>query len=119
MPNAATHKLGAALAIGGISAYTEQQQGKNTPTPLVHASLAACFGTLPDSIEPAYHPNHRQFFHSLAFAGLLGYGLYRLYQWETDDELQKLLKTLGLIAGGAYLIHLAMDATTAKSLPII
>lgn len=119
MPNAAAHQLGAALVIGGISVASEQQKDQNTSAPLAHGTVAACLGTLPDILEPACHPNHRQFFHSLAFAGLLGFGLYRLYQWEPYDEPQKALKTLGLIAGGAFLVHLAMDATTAKSLPVI
>jgi inner membrane protein len=119
MPNAAAHQLGAALVIGGISVASEQQKDQKTAAPLAHSMLAASLGTLPDVLEPAYHPNHRQFFHSVVFAGLLGYGLYRLYQWEPDKEHQKVLKTLGFIAGGAFLVHLAMDATTAKSLPII
>jgi hypothetical protein len=119
MPNGTVHRAGAALTIGGISAYLEQQKGKNTLTPWMHAILAACFGTLPDVFEPAFHPNHRQFFHSLTFAVLLGSGLYRLQRWEVDDEVWKFLKSLGLVAGGAYLVHLIMDSTTAKSLPII
>lgn len=119
MPNAIVHRTGAALAIGGVSAYSEKKNGEITATPLAHASLGWLLGTLPDVIEPACHPNHRQFFHSFAFAGMLGYGLYQLSQWETEDEFKKLVKTLGLIAGSAYLVHLLMDATTPKSLPII
>jgi membrane-bound metal-dependent hydrolase YbcI (DUF457 family) len=119
MPNAATHRIGAALAIGGISAYAEKKNGENSPKPITHAVLAAVLGTIPDCIEPALHPNHRQFFHSIAFAGLLGIGLYKLHQWETEDKIHQFIKTIGLIAGGAYLVHLAMDATTTKSLPII
>ena len=119
MPNAAAHRLCAALAIGSLSTHAENRKGEYTAKPLAHATLAAIFATLPDLIEPACHPNHRRFFHSVVFAAVLGHGLYRLNQWETHDDLQKLLKTLGLIAGGAYLIHLAMDATTAKSLPLV
>ena len=119
MPSAVAHRLGAAVTIGGLSVYAERKNGENTVAPLAHAAAAAALGTLPDVIEPACHPNHRRFFHSLAFAGLLGYGLYRLYQWKTEDEFQEFIKLLGLIAGGAYLVHLAMDATTTKSLPVI
>lgn len=118
MPNATTHRAAAAAVVGGVSAYREYIDGKNTGSPLAHALLAWLLGTLPDHIEPAYHPNHRQFFHSWACAGLLGYGFYRLSQWETENEIQKLLKTLGLVGGGAYLTHLLMDATTTKSLPL-
>lgn len=119
MPNATAHRLGAALSIYGLSAYAEHKNGENTAAPLAHATVAGMLGTLPDVLEPAIHPHHRQFFHSLTFAALLGYGLHRLYRWETETELQQALKTLGLIAGGAYLVHLLMDATTAKSLPVI
>jgi len=119
MSNAAAHRLGAALTIGGISAYVENKNGENTAKPLAHATLAGILGTLPDLLEPASHPNHRKSFHSVAFAGLLNYGLYWLQQWETEDDFQALAKTVGLIAGGAYLVHLAMDATTPKSLPLI
>ena len=119
MPNATAHRLGAALAIGGISAYVENKNGENTAAPLVHATFAGILGTLPDLLEPASHPNHRKTLHSVAFAGLLSYGLYRLQQWETEDDFQAMVKTLGLIAGGAYLVHLAMDATTPRSLPLI
>ena len=119
MANATAHRLGAAITIAGLSTYVEHKNGKHSPAPLAHGTLAGMLGTLPDLIEPACHPNHRRFFHSLTFAALLISALYRLYQWKTEDELLKLLKCLGLIAGGAYLVHLAMDATTAKSLPII
>ncbi len=80
MPNATTHRLGAALVIGGASSFTERLNGENSGKPVVHAALAAACGTLPDILEPAFHPNHRQFFHSIGFAGLLGCGLYKLHQ---------------------------------------
>lgn len=84
------------------------------------AGLAASVLTkLPDLLEPATSPNHRQFFHSLVFASLLGVGLYKLHQWEPDAVADKFWKALGMLAISGYLIHLALDATTAKSLPLI
>ena len=74
---------------------------------------------MPDILEPAVHPHHRQFFHSIAFAALIGSGMYKLYQWETETEMEKILKLCLLVAGGAYLIHLAMDACTKRSLPLL
>lgn len=118
MPNAASHRFGAAITIGAISAYSEHKNGQSTFKPLAHSALAAACGTLPDILEPAFHPNHRRFFHSVGFAGLLGYGMYELYKWETEDEFYQFLKGLGLVIGGAYLVHLAMDASTPKSLPV-
>jgi len=86
MPNAAAHRFGAALVVGSISAHAGQQTGQATTKPLVHAAMAAVCGTLPDVLEPALHPNHRQFYHSLGFAALLGYGTYKLYKWQPYDE---------------------------------
>jgi inner membrane protein len=78
-----------------------------------------CLGTLPDILEPATSPNHRQFFHSWAFAALLAYGVYRAYRWEPEPASEKVLRALCLIAGGAYLVHVALDATTKRSLPLV
>lgn len=120
MPNAIAHRLGAALIVGSVTSYHENQNGENTAKPLAYAAFAGVCGTLPDLLEPALHPNHRQFFHSYGFAGFLVYGMYQLHQkWQPHDENEKLLKKLILIAGGAYLIHLAMDTTTPRSLPLI
>lgn len=119
MPNGTAHRFGAAVVIGSISTHLENKNGHNTSKPLAHAGLAAMCGTLPDLLEPALHPNHRQFFHSITFAGALGYGLYKLHKWEPQEKVDKLLKTLGMIAGGAYLVHLAMDSTTPATLPVI
>jgi membrane-bound metal-dependent hydrolase YbcI (DUF457 family) len=75
--------------------------------------------SLPDLLEPALHPNHRKFFHSVALFAGLGYGLHRLYKWDAQDDWQRLLRMAGLVAGAAYLAHLTRDALTAKSLPLI
>ena len=88
-------------------------------TPLAMGAAAACLPSLPDLLEPALHPNHRKFFHSVVAYAALGYGLHRLYRWETQDEWQRLLRTVGLVAGAAYLAHLTRDAFTTKSLPLI
>ena len=117
--NAAAHQWTAGAAVGLYLANEEQKEGKATLAP-VAGGLAASFLTkLPDLIEPATSPQHRQFFHSLAFAGLLGLGVSKLHAWEPEDELRKFLRVAGLLAGSAYLIHLALDFTTTKSLPLV
>ena len=88
-------------------------------TPLVMGAAAACLPSLPDLLEPAVHPNHRKFFHSVTTFVAIGYGMHRLYAWEPDDEWQRLIRVVGLVAGAAYLAHLTRDAFTAKSLPMI
>ena len=117
--NRATHQLVAGAAVGIYLAKRESATGATTIKPLLGSAVAAFFTNLPDVLEPATSPNHRAMFHSLAFAALLGTCLYQLNQWQTETELESLLKGAGMLALSAYLIHLALDFTTAKSLPLI
>lgn len=119
MSNAFAHRTGAALMVGGFLLAHENQEGKHTHAPFSGSVLAALCTNLPDILEPAVHPHHRQFFHSVAFAALIGGCVYKLYQWETETEMEKILKFCLLVAGSAYLIHLAMDACTRRSLPLL
>lgn len=113
------HRVVAGVGIGIVIAYKESHTGESTAWPFLGSGLGALFGTLPDILEPAYHPNHRQFFHGLVFAAVLGYFGYKFYQWKPEEPWQQTVRTVGLIAIGAYLIHLAMDATTPKSIPVV
>lgn len=120
MPNAAAHQLGAALTVGGsVARHQYVTNGEIDWKAIAAAIIAGKFGSLPDLLEPAIHPNHRGFFHSLTCMALVCYALYRLYHWEPESPMETGLKWLGLIAGGAFVTHLAMDATTKKSLPLI
>lgn len=119
MANATAHRLGAAAVVSGVALAAENNQEEPTAKPLVAGSLAWLAGTLPDILEPARHPNHRQFFHSLAFAGLVGHGVYKAWQWEPESKTQEWLRIAGIAIGGAYLVHLAMDAMTPKGLPVV
>lgn len=118
MSNAAEHRVGAGLAIGAISALNAKD-GRDSALPLADATIAALLARLPDILEPAHHPNHRQFFHSMTFAGCIGYGMYKAYEWQPKNELKKFLRRLLLIGGSAYLVHLIMDGCTPKGLPLI
>lgn len=117
--NGPTHRLVAGAAVGLYLADQEAKVGPPTFKPFVGGAVAAFFTNLPDVLEPATSPNHRAFFHSLAFAGLLATGLHKLNQWQPETESDKFWKGLGMLAGSAYLIHLALDLTTRKSLPIL
>jgi len=119
MPNALAHCTVAAAITGVAILNIEAQAGKQTLAPIGGALLAAMCTNLPDKLEPAIHPHHRQFFHSVAFAALIGGGMYKLYQWETKTERERLMKFCLLVAGGSYLIHLATDACTRRSLPLL
>ena len=117
--NAAAHQLTASAAVGFFLAHDERKKARTTIAPLAGGVAASFLTKLPDLLEPATSPNHRQFFHSLAFAGLLVVGFVRLRDWETKDSTEEFLKKFGQLAIASYLIHLALDATTAKSLPIL
>ena len=118
--NAAAHALHAATVVGGAHAIHDlRQHGQFTPMPLASGGLAALLGSLPDWIEPAYNPHHRQFFHSVTFLCGVGYVTYRVYRWQPDTPWQKLMKWLGVVAGGAYMVHLMCDARTPRGLPML
>ncbi len=119
MSNALAHRAVAATVTGLVILNIEAQEGKQTLAPVGGSVLAAICTNLPDILEPAIHPHHRQFFHSVALATLIGGGMYKLGQWETKTEMEKVLKFCLIAAGGSYLIHLAMDACTRRSLPLL
>jgi inner membrane protein len=119
MANALDHRLMAAACVGGVAAADWKEGDHWVKHPMAAAGMAASCGTLPDLIEPALHPNHRQFFHSIAFAFGVGIGLHQLYQWKPDTNPGRVLRGVLLVGGAAYLIHLAMDACTRKSLPLL
>lgn len=119
MPCGTTHRLVNFTATATYLASQPEDQQKGLAHPLVGGTASALLASLPDVIEPAIHPHHRHFFHSIAFAGLVGYGLHRAYQWKPDTAWQELLRNTTLIVGSAYLLHLAADFLTARSLPVL
>lgn len=83
---------------------------------MLSASAGLAIACLPDILEPAVHPNHRAFFHSLAFNGIAAILLWRRLNNPNVNALEKI--TLSVI-GSAYLSHPLLDATTPKGLPSI
>lgn len=119
MSNAFAHRAGAAVMVGGFLLVRENQEGKSTHRPFTGAFLAATCTNIPDILEPAVHPHHRQFFHSVVFAGLLAWGMHKIYEWEPEVGYEKFIRSGLLIAGAGVLTHLAMDACTKRSLPLL
>lgn len=119
MANGGTHRFAAAIAVGGILAHLENENGRHTVKPIFGAGVAAALANLPDKLEPAIHPHHRQFFHSIVCAVGVGIAGLKLYEWQPEEDWKKALRFVFLAGCGAYLIHLALDACTAKSLPLI
>lgn len=117
--NGPAHQVVAGFATGVFLADRERQAGIQTAKPLLGGTAAAFLTKLPDILEPATSPNHRQFFHSVAFAGLLCVAFHELGKWQPESAGGEFLKTLGQLAIPAYLIHLLLDSLTAKSLPLV
>jgi len=120
MACAAEHATFNFFAMAAAAATVQHQDGRPVDgSCFAIGAAAACMPSLPDILEPAVNPNHRKFFHSATFAVGLGYLMHRAYKWEAEGEWERLARVLMLIGGGAYLAHLARDAFTAKSLPLI
>ena len=120
--NAKEHACLGAVAGAGYTLITYLwRKSENTKAGFPWKQLAVNMGvgmalaSLPDWIEPATNPNHRKFFHSLTTAGLVGYGMYGKHTNNIDVNLLDYIRSIGF----AYLSHLAADATTPKSLPLI
>lgn len=147
MPNRETHaRVG--VALGGIDAALRVI---SAPTCYVMAETLGGLlggyigGVLPDLIEPATTPNHRQVAHSLAVCGALS--LARVAEWQaicraaagrearramhlplgSDERTEADTAAfvwrfiagalVGFVAG--YASHLLLDAGTASGLPIV
>ena len=81
----------------------------------VFAAIGAGCAALPDLLEPATTPNHREAFHSLACGGLVGYGAFGKHTEDlTPDERHGLQ-----VAALSYLSHLFLDSQTPRSLPLV
>lgn len=119
MPCGTTHRAINFAATASYLAGRPVEQQKGIAHPIVGGVASALLASLPDAIEPAIHPHHRQFFHSLAFAGLVSYGLHRTYHWKPETDGQDLLRLVTLLVGSAYLLHLAVDLFTARSIPVL
>jgi len=120
MASAIEHAQFNFAAVACACAAVRSREGKPLDaTPVAMGAAAACLPSLPDILEPAIHPNHRKFFHSVAMFAAVGWAIHRMYVWETEDEGQRLIRAIGLVVGAAYLAHLTRDAFTAKSLPMI
>ena len=149
MANRNDHLLfGGIAGAGACLLAATLDQRKPSWLELLGATLSGiAAASLPDWIEPALHPNHRAFFHSVTFAGVGLPPLWATLQQTRAEQLQAAAfcevqatcaksqaiaeywqgqtathrfwagTMLGLIPG--YVSHLAADAVTPKSLPLI
>ena len=73
-------------------------------------------GQLPDLLEPAYHPGHRDFFHSVGFSALAAVGVKKLY---TNPRVSPVVKLVAKTAVAGYASHVLMDGGTPAGVPMI
>lgn len=103
----------------GIGMYALYKHSKHEDWNLGEICLAAVLGgtmgLLPDILEPAKNPHHRQIFHSLF---VLSSFLLR-DKFYTTFDLNDQQRAFCNIAVTGYLSHLFLDSFTPKSLPII
>ena len=118
MPRAAEHRLINFAATAIFLASKAEDERRGLKHPLVGGAVSALCATFPDVLEPPIHPHHRQMFHSLVFASAVGYGVYRVYHWKPQDWVEELIRLAVLFGGSAYLLHLAADLCTTRSLPL-
>jgi len=118
--NGPTHQFTGAIAALVMTQSDTSEKSCILHHPAAAIPIGAFLGRLPDMIEPALrNPNHRQFFHSVTVLGLLATGIHKVYHWEPQEEFEKIVRGVLLIGGAAYLSHLALDALTSKSLPLV
>lgn len=118
--NGPTHRVVAGLGIAAAAMHHEQRSGQEpTAIPLAAGALGALYTNLPDILEPATSSNHRKVFHSVACAVAIGVGMKKAWAWKPEEDLGRLARFFVLVAGAGYLTHLALDATTKRSLPLI
>lgn len=119
MPNGLTHQ--AAGAAAGVIGYLLDDNPE--PGAMGRLVLALLVGVqaakLPDKLEPATSPHHRQFFHSILVLCVTAFAVKRILKWKPEETWKKLLKLTFLVAGLAYLSHLLLDAMTPMSIPLV
>ncbi|MAC47436.1 MAG: metal-dependent hydrolase [Oceanospirillum sp.] len=106
-------------ATGLVVSLIDRERQSFSHNPCIATVLGALFGKFPDIPEPALHPHHRQFFHSKVVFAATTLGLIEAYKWKPDSEIEKIIRGLLLICGGAYLSHLICDSTTPRGLPLL
>lgn len=116
--NASEHRT--AGLISGVTAYlwicSQMGISPSLRGLFLVGTLSIPASLLPDLLEPATHPNHRGLCHShLAVLG----GLKLVQDLWRNPSIPVEDKAIFTALAIATLSHLALDATTAKSLPLV
>lgn len=128
MPNRDTHLIAGALAGAALPLILPRDKEEHLLDVIAEmfftGSAGSIAGILPDILEPAESPNHREFFHSVGFGALLGYGEVKVVQYlvtefDSLDNMERFLLILAASSIIGLLLHLAMDGFTPKGLPLL
>lgn len=120
--NARGHAVLGALAGVAINGVFQNLEMKSDPTKkfdwaecAMSGVIGAGIGLVPDLLEPAVNPHHRQFFHSVAFGLLVMYACRGKHTAEYSRGMRALL----LCVAGAYVSHLIADAMTPRGIRLL
>lgn len=118
MANRKQHAVvAAALGLGVYAFRCHRSAERFTLLGALKATAVTVLGGLvPDVLEPALHPNHRSFCHSVSGGGLLAGGAgVASRNIQLGEELTFYA---GLFVLG-YISHLLLDSTTPKGVPLL
>ncbi len=118
MANRLEHEIIGALTGGIITLFNKGEAHKGIINPFTGMLVGKYAALLPDVFEPAFHPNHRKFFHSWMFLSLVGLSLYNAWKTKPVTTAKQIGKWFLLIGGAAYASHLLRDSITPKGLPL-
>lgn len=120
MPNFTPHLLSGGAT--GLSLEVIRKIKENKPLEpndllrlTLSVSLSCIGGIIPDALEPAIHPRHRKFFHSIFFIVIIGIAIYYLFK---SDDLNDILKWSLTAFAIAIIAHIMLDGFTPAGLPI-
>jgi len=118
MPSSKVHAItGVVTSVGVYGIWkTEKEERFSFVELFIATLLGITFACLPDILEPASNPNHRQFFHSILVLAILIGLLFIIFKKsgkenEFPDVLLKIITA-------SYASHLVLDFRTQKCLPI-
>lgn len=117
MADGFTHSVVGGLS--GLGVVLAEQDALPPINPLLATSVGVAFAKLPDILEPATNPHHRQFCHSLVVLAAIGYGVKKVYDWKPQGRTGEFWRVMALCAGVGYISHLVLDGLTPRSLPLI
>lgn len=116
MPDAKTHAIAGFVAgITACSIVASREQRSPGCGELLSAGLIGSMAALlPDQLEPASHPHHRAFFHSI----IVGAALLKLGHEVLRNSARSDGMTIPVsVALSGYLSHLVLDFRTTRGLP--